>query len=60
MENGAGLGLGIRLKVIGKLVEETILHPTKTSRILIDPETSAISVERDGEGSTSPYPREGQ
>jgi hypothetical protein len=41
-------GLILRLRAMGKVLEESLLHPGKTSRIIMDTEKSTIRVERNG------------
>lgn len=45
MNNDNGAGLALRLKAAAALVAATLRHPTKTSRIVLDPEHCTVHVE---------------
>lgn len=43
----------LRVRAAGKVLEETLLHPTKTSRIVMDAEKNTVTVTRNGHGASS-------
>ena len=40
--------LMMKVRAAGKVLEETVLHPGKTSRIVLDVEKDTITVSRNG------------
>jgi hypothetical protein len=47
--NKPSTGLLLKLRVAAKVLEETVLHPGKTSRIMVDRERGTVTVTRDSD-----------
>ena len=45
-EGKKSVGFTLKVRTAGKILEETILHPGKTSRIVADPEKDTVTVTR--------------
>jgi hypothetical protein len=43
--------LDVRLAAAWKVVQESLLHPLTTSRIIVDPEKKSVRVERTSSGA---------